>query len=120
VISATDIPTNDAIQWHGTRYGLMPSLSEEAERIVRQGEVAIPALMHALRDPDRFVTAHVLLTRITGVQHESFPSWNGLEISLESNGEVEFAADQRERLARRWQRWYSVEPPPDALADEDH
>ena len=64
------IPTNDAVQWHGTRYGLHPALSDEAEAVRMQGDAIIPALIVALGDPDRYVTAHVLLTRLAGVQYE--------------------------------------------------
>jgi hypothetical protein len=106
VTSATEIPTNDAVEWHGTRYGLMPRLSAEAERIAARGEEAIPGLLHALRDPDRFVAAHVLLTQIAGDEYETFPSWNGLRVSLEPDDGVAVDPGQREQLARRWQGWY--------------
>jgi hypothetical protein len=117
VTSATDIPRNDVVQWSGTRFGLVPTLSDEAERVAAAGDAIVPALLHALSDPERFVTAHVLLTRISGVEYETFPTWNGIDVSLGSDGDVEIEAAQRATLARRWQQWFREEPPPDSLPD---
>ena len=115
--SPADIPANDAVRWNGNRFGLLPTLSEEAERAALAGEEVIPALLHALSDPERFVTAHVLLTDISRVSHETFPTWNGLEVSLRPDGETEIQSGQRRRLARRWQRWFGEEPRPDSLPE---
>jgi hypothetical protein len=115
--SATDIPRNDAIEWSGTRYGLLPTVSDEAERLATAGEAIVPALLHALADPERFVTAHVLLTRISGVSYETFPTWNGIQVTPTADGATEIDAEQRQGLARRWQLWYREEPPPDSLPE---
>ena len=36
--------------------------------------------MATLSDPDRFVAAHILLTRYSRVEHSAFPAWNGLAV----------------------------------------
>jgi hypothetical protein len=109
------IPTNDAVEWHGTRYGLHPALSDEAEAVRMQGDAIIPALIGALDDPDRFVTAHVLLTRLAGVQYDTFPDWNGLYVDLRADGNVVIDSDQAPELAARWQAFDAMDPKPDIL-----
>ena len=109
------IPTNDAVQWHGTRYGLHPALSDEAEAVRMQGDAIIPALIVALGDPDRYVTAHVLLTRLAGVQYDTFPAWNGLDVELRADGKVIIDPDQAPVLAARWRVFDAMDPKPDML-----
>jgi hypothetical protein len=109
------LPGNDAVRWSGTRFGLIPTLPEESEAIAAKGQSAVPALLDALTDPVRFVTAHVLLTRVTGIQHETFPRWNGLEVDLQPSGAVIIDPDQRLELARRWASYFRMAPRPDTL-----
>jgi hypothetical protein len=109
------IPANDAVAWNGTRYGLLPTLREDAGRWEAQGEAAIPVLLETLDDPDRFVTAHVLLTRISAIVHETFPTWNGLEVEIAADGSVRIDPAGRPALAERWNRWYRSDPRPDRL-----
>ena len=109
------IPTNNAVHWYGTRYGLHPALSDEAEAVRMQGEAIIPALIGALDDPDRFVTAHVLLTRLAGVQYDTFPAWNGLDVELRADGNVVIDPDQAPVLAARWRAFDAMDPKPDAI-----
>ena len=83
------LPTNDAIEWTGQRYGLKPYLDQPAGlETASADEVAAlaPTLIEALGDPDRFVVAHVLLTRLSRVSHETFPGWNGLAVELAVDG----------------------------------
>jgi hypothetical protein len=115
MLEASRIPNNSAVHWDGTRFGLVPTLSTEAETIVAAGQSAVPALLDALTDPNSFVTAHVLLTRITRVQHETFPSWNGLKVDLRATNEVEIDPEQRHRLADQWKRYFQTTPRPTTL-----
>lgn len=114
-ITHSTIPENSAIRWDATRFGLLPLLSENVEALEREGEVFIPALLDALLDPQRFVVAHVLLTRMTGVHYETFPTWNGLHVELRADGEVVIDPDQRRRLHQRWRKYFHTEPRPDML-----
>jgi hypothetical protein len=111
----SDIPNNDAVHWDGTRFGLLPTLPEEAEYIAREGQVVVPILLDAMTDPHLFVAAHVLLTRITGVQHGTFPAWNGLTVDLRGEAEVSIDPDQMPNLARRWKLYFQTEPRPSLL-----
>lgn len=110
-----EIPTNDSVAWDGTRIGLIARLAEEAERLTEGGEASMDMLFDALDDPERFVTAHVLLTRITGITFEAFPDWNGLSVELTADGQVRIDPDQRHNLARRWALYRQMDPRPDAL-----
>lgn len=104
------LPDNSAIQWDATHFGLLPLLSETAEELERAGETLIPTLLDALREPQRFVVAHVLLTRITGVRYETFPTWNGLSVELQADGKAYIDAEQRHELHRRWQLYLQTKP----------
>ena len=61
-------------------------------------------------DLDRFVVAHVLLTRLSRVSHETFPGWNGLAVELAVDGTSRVDPVQREALARRWRAWLETDP----------
>lgn len=76
---------------------------------------ATPALLAALHDPDRFVVAHVLLTRRSGTEGSAFPEWNGLAVELHPDGTVVIDPAQRFALARRWERWAKEKPRPTSL-----
>lgn len=107
---------NADVRWEGTHLGLSPTIAgEAADRVRRQGESAVPRLVDALEDPDRFVAAHVLLTEISGVEHQAFPSWNGLAVDLAADGTVTIDPAQRHDLARRWRAWQAASPRPRAL-----
>jgi hypothetical protein len=114
----TPLPTNDDIEWTGQRYGLKPYLDQPAGlQTAGADEVATiaPTLIEALDDPDRFVVAHVLLTRLSRVSHETFPGWNGLAVELAVDGTARVDPGQRETLARRWREWLDADPHPSEL-----
>lgn len=117
VAAQSDIPRNDAVRWQGIRFGLFPALAD-VDDIMKQGQQAVPSLLDALEDADRFVTAHVLLTRIAGVQHETFPEWNSLEVDLRADGTVRIDPEQRHGLARRWKSFFDARPRPVRLPDK--
>jgi hypothetical protein len=93
------------VGWDGTDLGLMPRLSDDDERLARQLDKGdIPALLDALDRQETFVKAHVLLTRLTGVEHETFPTWNELAVDIRADGSVQIDPSQRPGLAERWRR----------------
>ncbi len=54
--------TNDDIHWDGSYFGLWPeAVTDRAKRIQAAGKTAIPLLRDTLRDPRKYVAAHVLL-----------------------------------------------------------
>lgn len=93
------------VNWDGTDLGLTPRLSDDDERLARQLDTEdIPAVLDALDRDETFVKAHVLLTRLSGVEHETFPTWNGLAVDIRSDGSVQIDSSQRPALAEWWRR----------------
>ncbi len=108
--------SNTDVHWDGTRFGLTPTLTgAAANRPLNMGDEAVPELLEALSDPDKFVAAHVILTQLSGVQYQSFPAWNGLEVVLAADGTVSINPAQRPTLVQRWRHWYETQPHPAAL-----
>lgn len=104
------------VRWEGTDSGLAPELVGDTSNSIRaQGEAALPQLIQALSDKDLFVAAHVLLTQLSGVEYQTFPAWNGLEVTIAADGAVTIDPDQRFDLARRWERWSTSAPRPTML-----
>lgn len=109
--------TNADIRWDGTTFGLVPTVvGASARRLLAAGEASVPPLVHAVEDEARFVAAHVVLTLVSGVDHQAIP-WNGLEVGLEADGRVEVDAAQRFELARRWRTWQGSSPRPRLLPE---
>ncbi len=98
---------NDHVRWDGTTFGLVATpLGAPAIELLRLGPVAIPALLEAVGDPARFAAAHVLLTRIAGLEFSTGGSvWNGMTVELEPSGEVRFPLEERLQLQQRWRAW---------------
>jgi hypothetical protein len=91
------------VSWHGTDLGLMPQMSEADERLAHElDEGDIPVLLDALDRDETFVKAHVLMTRLTGVEHETFPTWNGLAVDIGADGSTSVDPSQRPAIADRW------------------
>lgn len=113
--------SNDQVEWDGNPVGYAAFLRGDAPRqIQEQGEAAVPALIEALDDPDRFVVAHVLLTDLTSVRYRAFPDWNGLVIEgLGRRQPVSIDPKQRFTLARRWRQWAATQPRPKMLPEVD-
>lgn len=115
------LPTNDAIEWTGQRYGLKPYLDEGADlgsATPDDVDALAPQLVEALDDPTRFAAAHVLLTRLSRVTHETFPDWNGMAVELAVDGSAHVDPVQRGVLARRWRAWLEADPHPAELPAE--
>jgi hypothetical protein len=112
--------TNTDVKWNGNYVGLSPILTNDAaKRLIELGEQAIPSVLVALSDPDKFVTAHVILTQVSKVEYQAFPAWNGLVVDVAADGSVNIDPDQRLDLVRRWERWYQTKPRPKALPPGD-
>lgn len=111
-----EILSNADVRWDGTIVGLTPTLTGEAARqLLDMGDEAVPELLEALSDPDKFVSAHVILTKLSGVEYQAFPAWNDLEVVLAADGTVSIDPAQQPVLIERWQRWYKTQPHPAAL-----
>jgi hypothetical protein len=111
--------SNDDVHGEGTLLGLAPALTGEARRLLERGEGVLPVLIEALSDPGRFVAAHVALTEISGVEHDTFPAWNGLAVALQTGGSVSIDPAQQPLLIERWRRWHQTRPHPAALPPAD-
>jgi hypothetical protein len=109
--------SNGDVEWHGTAEGLYAALAtERARRLAKTDAVAIiPELINALSDANKFVASHVLLTSLSHVEYSAFPSWNGLQVDIQPDGQIVINSEQRHELARRWQHWYQTNPRPSAL-----
>lgn len=97
---------NDEVNWDGGYIGLTRLLTGKARRISR-GQTALnpQELLTMLKEEDRFVVAHVLLTeellnRGASIRHTS-GSWHGLTVHLYRD-RVEFEPSEREKLLRYW------------------
>jgi len=110
--------SNNDIRWDGTFVGFVPTIvSDGARQLLTIGGAAVPQLVSALEDESRFVAAHVLLTLISAVEHQTGP-WNGLAIDLAADGKTHIDAHQRFELARRWRAWQQAKPHPRSLPSE--
>ncbi len=107
---------NTEVRWEGTDVGLMPELvTGQSEAISSLNEGAIPDLIEALSDRELFVVAHVLLTRVSGVEYTAFPAWNHLAVEIGADGSVTIDPEQRHRLAAAWRQWCKSNPRPRRL-----
>lgn len=112
--------SNADVRWHGTRAGFTPEITgEKAMAVAEMGDQVVPQLLAMLDDEQAFIAAHVILTRISGVEYQPFPLWNGLALDIAADGTVTVDTVQRFALARRWGRWYSSRPRPALLPSED-
>jgi hypothetical protein len=120
-MTALDELLRDAdVHWAGTYIGLYPTIDQGvAERLAALGPELIPGLIDALSSEHDFAAAHVLLTRLTGIEYEAMPAWNGLEVEIASDGAVHIDPAQRTQLARRWRGWFASEPHPHRLPAPD-
>jgi hypothetical protein len=104
------------IHWMGTDVGLYPAIANSvAERINTFGRSRISDIIDAFSEEDQFVAAHVMLTRLTGIEYEATPTWNGLVVEITPDGTAHIDPAQRFQLARRWRRWLESAPHPNRL-----
>src|SRR5262245_34777718 len=98
--------TNEVVRVDGTYFALTVGVTpRNAQRIKWAGRRAHRHLVQALRDPNRFAAAHVVLTNMQhpGMFNASSTRWNGLYITLSSNGSVDFHPEQIDGLASWWE-----------------
>lgn len=104
------------LDWQGTTLGLCPGIdSGVAQRLAALSPAQIPGMIDALSRESDFAAAHVLLTRFTGIEYETMPTWNGMAVVIESDGTVHIDPAQRFQIARRWSRWLADETHPNRL-----
>lgn len=112
--------SNQEVTWEGTYIGLTPTIDRETvERLSENVDRVVPELIARLSDEGAFVAAHVLLTQLSGIEYEAFPTWNGLRVEILTDGSVRIDPAQRSALARRWERWARTDPRPSVLPAAD-
>jgi hypothetical protein len=104
---------NSDIRWSGTLIGLYPFIEgEPAKELLATGPSAIPELVAALDDPDRWVAAHVLLTQLARgagdkppIKGSASERWWGLKVDIFADGRIEFDPADRPVLQKYWRDW---------------
>jgi len=97
--------SNNGIQWDGTDAGVWPWVVGESERWLLEAKCDPTTLLfQALEDPDRWVAAHVLLTRRSFGKPfvANSGSYNGLRVTLLADGSVQIDPEQRARIRKQW------------------
>lgn len=98
------IPDNTSIKWQANHYGFQPILSNEIKLIISRQQIDKPKLISYLHDAQKFISAHVILTYISHMKFETFPTWNKLKIDIKANGEIVINRDQRASLFEYWKQ----------------
>lgn len=100
----TGLLDNSDLKVDGTGVGLLVRIdSPAAKRLRLCGPRANACLLAALRDPNRFAAAHVLLTDMNAqVVQSDAAYWNSMRITLYSDGTADFHPEQAEKLAKHW------------------
>ena len=96
---------NDEVRWDGTWAGLVPHTEgRNGKSLLELGERAIPALVAALDDPEKFAAAHVLLTLIRKRPYSTSGShWNRLRVSIRSDGAADLHPEQIPEIKAFWE-----------------
>ena len=106
---------NHHIKWDGNYFGLTPFIiSPKMNELVDNKEMT-PHLIEALKDHEKFIAAHVLLTFLYKLRYKTFPEWNGLSVNVKQDGTIEIDHKQRKELYRRWKVFIEPKPLPDQL-----
>ena len=95
---------NSDVNFDGTYFGLMERIEGPAScEVLKADAPAVPALLEALHDRERYIAAHVLLTYIVDREWRlSASNWNGLKVDLLANGSIVFDPADQEVLRERW------------------
>lgn len=112
--------SNADVAWEGDYDGLSPKLAAgiSPSDIVRS--IGIDGLMGLLRDPDKFVVAHVLLTLSLVPSFDRFPDWNGLAVTLDAQGKTHIDSEQRHSLFERWRTSLAINDSDGILKEESN
>ena len=92
---------NDDIKWIRTEFSIIPSVKGEFARsiIVRRNIMNIPLLLKALNDNDKFIVAHVILSRmLLSTIIRSDKTWNHLNVE----NAVENPEDEKKKIIKFW------------------
>jgi RNA polymerase sigma factor (sigma-70 family) len=106
------------VRWDGQWVGIVAILrGERAKRLGAIGEPAIPELIQAMSDGEKFAPAHAILTMLAsgGRPDDPVVCNNGIAVFLPADGPVSIDPAQRFELKRRWQKWYERSPRPKEL-----
>ena len=97
--------SNRDVQVDGNFIGLMVRLdTSAANQLRKQGKSANLTLLAALRDPDKFAAAHILLSEINDGPHFFYSAgeWNGMRVTLHADGRIDFHPEQAPQLEADW------------------
>ncbi len=97
---------NADVTWDGNYFGLQPTIEgKTAKQLLVLGKQASPALRKALSDTDKFVAAHVLLTKTEEKEYQvSGSHWNNLKVDLHADGTVDLHPEQIEKIIAMWNK----------------
>jgi hypothetical protein len=94
---------NVDVDFQGAYPGIVERISGASEEVRKIGARALPFLYEALKDPSRYVAAHVLLTHIVLKKWAlSSKDWNHLVIDSFGPASDRRVKDQRVALDRFW------------------
>jgi hypothetical protein len=94
---------NSDVDFQGEYPGIVERISGASEEVRKIGVGAVPFLYEALKDPSRYVAAHVLLTHIVLKKWAvSSKDWNYLVIDSFGPASDRTVKDQRVALDRFW------------------
>lgn len=96
--------SNEQIDWDGSYVGLLPKVKDdEIKNIEAHGKLTNDLLLNELTDPNKFVTAHYLLTKINLKEIKiSSTHWNNLKISLHASGTEDYHTEQIKDIVKFW------------------
>jgi hypothetical protein len=103
------------VKWDGQYLGIVAHLhSERAKKLGAIGDPAVPALVKALADKERFASAHAILAMIASGSPPEYVLFNDYPIAvfLPADGKTFIDPAQRFDLQRRWQKWLETNPRP--------
>jgi hypothetical protein len=95
---------NHDVEWDGTPAGLIPHWHGATFLVAKYGGQDVSdQLVAALDDPDRFVSAHVLLAgRLLKEVSLSGGTYDHLQVTLWANGSTTIDPAQRGKLKKMW------------------
>jgi hypothetical protein len=94
---------NEDLDWDGTPAGIMPHVSGATTLVGRYGTAAIDLMFATLDDPDRFVSAHFLLTcLVLDMTPQDGGHWDVLHVELFADGSQQIDPAQRTMLKKVW------------------
>lgn len=95
--------SNEDVNWDGSSFGLLPSLSEKALAFRNNyPEAGNDLMMSYLKEEDRFVFAHVILS----FNHDEISmidgKWNNLSVQLNADGSVVYNIEEMTAIQNYW------------------